>query len=145
MRILIVEDHPKLRANLVKLFRGAGYFVDQAIHGLEAMEKIQQQSFDLLILDMNLPIFNGTEVLQKLRSKENPIPILVLTSNNFPGDIVKVLDMGADDYLTKPFDIDQLFARVRAILRRNTAILPQQIVDIGVLKIDISYHEVFFE
>lgn len=119
MRILVVEDQQKLAKLLHRGLSNEGYQVDLAADGETAEIKARTGEFDLIILDILLPQKNGFEVLKTLRSEKNRTPVLVLTARTASEDIVKGLDAGADDYITKPFAFNELFARVRSLLRRG--------------------------
>lgn len=118
-RVLIVDDDPDLRAFLHSELSIEGYQCEVAATGQEALLQLRREGFDLVLLDWNLPDFNGVEVCQRLRDSHDRIPLLMLTAHDSVQDRVKALDAGADDYLTKPFSIAELLARVRAQLRRN--------------------------
>jgi len=117
MRILVVEDEPRLLSNLAKALREAGYAVDTADAGDDGLFKAQTNNYDALVLDVMLPRLDGWSVLEKLR-KEKQTPVLMLTARDSHKDRVRGLDTGADDYLVKPFDLSELLARVRALIRR---------------------------
>ena len=119
MRILIVEDDPVLADGLTRSLRGSDYAVDAAIDGGEADHVLSAQSYDLVILDLGLPTLDGYEVLRRLRRRGSKTPVLILTAFDRLDDRVKGLDLGADDYLTKPFDLPELEARARALIRRG--------------------------
>lgn len=119
MRILIVEDDPVLSDGLIRSLRGSDYAVDSATDGAEADQVLATHSFDLVILDLGLPKLEGYEVLRRLRRRGSKTPVLILTALDALADRVKGLDLGADDYLTKPFDLPELEARVRALIRRG--------------------------
>jgi len=119
MRILIVEDDPVLADGLTRSLRGSDYAVDSAIDGGEADHVLSTQSYDLVILDLGLPKLEGYEVLRRLRRRGSKTPVLILTAFDTLDDRVKGLDLGGDDYLTKPFDLPELEARVRALIRRG--------------------------
>ncbi|HLF38936.1 MAG TPA: response regulator [Burkholderiales bacterium] len=119
MRILIVEDDPVLADGLTRSLRGSDYAVDSAIDGGEADHVLSTQSYDLVILDLGLPKLEGYEVLRRLRRRGSKTPVLILTAFDTLDDRVKGLDLGADDYLTKPFDLPELEARLRALIRRG--------------------------
>lgn len=118
MRLLIVEDDPILQRSLAASLREEGYAVDTAGDGEEGLFKAEQTRYDGIVLDVMLPKLDGWEFLQRLRP-ENTTPILMLTALDSPPDRVKGLDRGADDYLPKPFDLDELLARIRALIRRT--------------------------
>jgi two-component system, OmpR family, response regulator len=119
MRILIAEDDQVLADGLLRSLRVAGYAVDQVSTGSEANAALASHSFDLLILDLGLPKVHGFEVLRKLRSGGSAVPVLILTAADSVDQRVKGLDLGADDYMAKPFSLQELEARVRALTRRG--------------------------
>lgn len=119
MRILIIEDDPSLADGLVRSLGQSGYAVDCATNGERANTMLQDEVYDLAILDLGLPKLDGTEVLRRLRQRGGKTPILVLTARDAVEDRVLGLDLGADDYMTKPFNLVELEARVRALIRRG--------------------------
>lgn len=119
MRVLIVEDDPVLADGLTRSLRQADYAVDCINDGGEADHVLATQSYDLVILDLGLPKLDGFEVLRRLRRRGAKVPVLMLTARDSLQDRVKGLDLGADDYLAKPFDLPELEARVRALVRRG--------------------------
>lgn len=119
MRILVAEDDTALAEGLVRSLRDAGYAVDCVRTGGEADSAIAASEFDLIILDLGLPKMSGLEVLRRLRSRSRETPVLILTAQDGVQDRVRGLDLGADDYLAKPFALEELKARVRAVLRRG--------------------------
>ncbi len=121
MRILIVEDDPLLSDGLLKSLRRNDFAVDVAHDGEEADHILTVQTYDLVILDLGLPRIDGFEVLRRLRRRGGTAPVLILTARDAVADRVKGLDLGADDYLTKPFELPELEARVRALIRRGQA------------------------
>lgn len=118
MRILLVEDDELLGDGLCTGLIQYGYAVDWLKDGLSADQALKTETFDLIVLDLGLPKLSGIQVLQNLRSRGITIPVLILTARESIADRVKGLDSGADDYLTKPFDLDELCARLRALQRR---------------------------
>ena len=118
MRILVVEDEPRLLRNLAKALRESGYAVDTAETGDAGLFKAETYNYDAVVLDIMLPRLDGWEVLARLR-KEKQTPVLMLTARDTPKDRVRGLDTGADDYLVKPFDLPELLARLRALIRRS--------------------------
>lgn len=119
MRLLLAEDDMVLRDGLTRSLRQAGYAVDSAKSGMDADHALAFQNYDLLILDLGLPKMDGLEVLRRLRAHDQTLPVLILTARDAVEDRVAGLDLGADDYLTKPFDLSELEARVRALVRRG--------------------------
>lgn len=119
MRLLVVEDHPILADGLIKALKSADYAVDHAADGDAAIHMLSSQPYDAAILDIGLPGVDGYEVLRRIRRKGSKIPVLMLTARDALDDRVKGLDLGADDYLTKPYDLPELEARVRALIRRG--------------------------
>lgn len=119
MRILIVEDDPVLTDGLLRSLRESDYAVDSADDGQKADNILTSQNYDLVVLDLGLPKLDGFEVLKRLRRRGSGVPVLVLTAKDALEDRVRGLDLGADDYLTKPFDLPEFEARVRALIRRG--------------------------
>ena len=119
MRILIAEDDQVLADGLLRALRGSGYAVDQVATGTEADAAVASHEFDLLILDLGLPKMGGLEVLRRLRARGSALPVLILTAADSEEQRVTGLDVGADDYMAKPFSLQELEARVRALTRRG--------------------------
>ncbi|NET57111.1 MAG: response regulator [Symploca sp. SIO2E6] len=124
MRILLVEDDELVAEMLVKNLINQNYAIDVAADGQTGWELVDTFTYDLILLDVNLPKLDGITLCRRLRSQELRIPILLLTAHNSSSDKVIGLDAGADDYVTKPFDVDELLARIRALLRRGSSALP---------------------
>lgn len=137
LRILLVEDNPVLAEGLVTLLRGSGYAVDLVGDGLSADLAISSETFDLVILDLNLPEMDGLEVLRNMRQRNNTAAVLILTARGSPEERVRGLDLGADDYLIKPFDIAEFEARVRVLLRRSAG-LRSSTVTFGHVTFDLN-------
>ena len=121
MRILIVEDDASLASGVSRILEAEGYAVDMTSRGEEAVEAAKRERFDLVILDIGLPGMDGFEALRRLRGAEHRVPVLVLTARDTVSDRVHGLDLGADDYMAKPFAMPELTARVRALIRRSRA------------------------
>jgi two-component system KDP operon response regulator KdpE len=137
-RILIADDEPQIRRALSVALRGHGYEVETAADGEEALARLASWSPDALVLDLVMPKRDGLEVLREVRTWSD-LPIIVLSARGQESDKVLALDQGADDYLTKPFGIDELLARLRAMLRRITA-TPNTPIQVGDVTIDIADH-----
>jgi DNA-binding response OmpR family regulator len=120
MRILVVEDERKIATFIQKGLKESGFVVDIVHRGDEALEIIEENHFDAVVLDIMLPGRDGLSVLRILRQRSNAVPVIILTARGEVSEKVEGLDLGADDYLAKPFSIDELTARVRALTRRNT-------------------------
>jgi two-component system response regulator MprA len=145
MRILVADDDPALRDALRRALRLEGYDVDVAAGGAEALETLAESRGgrpDLLVLDVAMPGVDGLEVARRLRSDGNRIPILMLTARDAVDDRVAGLDAGADDYVVKPFALEELFARVRALSRRSGASDGRSILRFADLTLDPATHEV---
>ena len=135
MRILVVEDDPLLAESLVRALQQQGYGVGHARRGQDADTALRTHHFDLLLLDIGLPDVDGFEVLRRLRARSDATPVLVVTAREAVDERVHGLDLGADNYLTKPFSLSELEARVRALLRRAKPALAARIV-VGGLTVD---------
>lgn len=140
--LLIVEDEAALRATLSDRLRGEGYVVDTAVDGHEAFEKVTNLPFDLVILDLMLPSRSGLDVCRDIRRAGMATPILILTARNETIDKVVGLKLGADDYVTKPFEAAELIARIEALLRRVPIHTGQGIHKFGSIQVDVKRAEV---
>ena len=120
MRLLLVEDDNLLGDAIRAGLTQEGYTIDWMKDGISAESALKTEHFDLVVLDLGLPRRSGLEVLKTLRSAGNPVPVLILTARDMVSDRVQGLDTGADDYFVKPFDMDELCARIRALLRRSS-------------------------
>lgn len=144
MRILLVEDDPLLGEGICSGLRRDNHVVDWTKTGEQALIATKNSSHDVVILDIGLPGISGLEVLKKARSNGYETPILILTAQNAPADLVTGLDTGADDYLTKPFEFDELCARLRALIRRTRGLTVQQIQHKNIV-IDSAAHTVHID
>ena len=122
MRILLVEDHPELARWVAKALTGSGFAVDVIADGADADQMLCTEDYALAILDLTLPGLDGLEVLRRLRGRKQTLPVLLLTARGDIAERVRGLNLGADDYLTKPFALEELEARIKALLRRGQAI-----------------------
>jgi DNA-binding response OmpR family regulator len=141
MRLLVVEDEKRMADLLRKGLQEEGYVVAIATNGPMAVEMAQASQFEVILLDIMLPGMDGFQVAQRLRRGGNRVPILMLTARDATPDIVQGLDLGADDYLTKPFSFDVLLARIRALIRRGPASHSVKL-RVGDLELDPGSHEV---
>lgn len=138
MRILVVEDEPRLATNIAQAMReGPGFAVDIASDGEEALLYCAGQHYDLILLDLMIPKLSGTKVLEQLRFHGDQTPVLALTAISDGKMIVTILNLGADDYLTKPFDLGELIARARALIRRSKG-ATHSILNFGTLSLDTT-------
>ncbi|HSG22784.1 MAG TPA: response regulator transcription factor [Azonexus sp.] len=141
MRILLVEDDPQLGDGLTIGLRQAGFAVDWLKDGNSADQALQSETFDFVVLDLGLPRLSGMEVLSRARSRGQNMPILILTARDATGEKVAGLDAGADDYLVKPIDLDELTARIRALTRRSAGRAEPLLIH-GDLALDPAAHTV---
>ncbi len=141
MRLLLVEDDPMIGATIERSLRAAGHAVDWARDGLAAAEALRGEPYDVVVLDLGLPGRAGLDVLRDLRGRGDRTPVLVATARDAVADRVAGLDAGADDYLVKPFDLDELAARIRAVQRRSGGRASPRLEHAG-LVLDPATHEV---
>jgi two-component system OmpR family response regulator len=140
MRLLVIEDEADLLASLARALREEGYAVDTAADGAEGLYKAESADYDAVVLDVMLPKLDGWGVLQKLR-KTKRTPVLMLTARDATRDRVRGLDSGADDYVAKPFDLPELFARLRALIRRSANKTTNRI-EIGDVAVDVAARKI---
>lgn len=142
MRVLIIEDERAMAALLKKGLEEENHTVTLVFDGRDGLEIAEHYEFDVLVLDLMLPGMSGFDVARRLRRNRNATPILILTARDAPAHIVRGLDLGADDYLTKPFSFEIFLARLRAIARRGAAPRPAYL-EVGDLRLDPAAHNVF--
>ena len=142
MRILIVEDDAMLAEAVSRALRQSAHMVQKAANGMEADRALSDNEYDLVLLDVGLPQLDGFEVLKRLRTRRSKVPVLMLTVHDAVEDRVAGLDLGADDYLTKPFELSELEARVRALIRRAHAAASSDLVH-GPLRLDTVGRRLF--
>ena len=144
MRILLVEDDLALGEGIRTALKPEGYTVDWLQDGVSALHALTHESFELVVLDLGLPRMDGLQLLKHLRAAANPLPVLVLTARDATADRIAGLDAGADDYLTKPFDVAELKARLRALLRRSFN-RPQPALEYRGISLDPVTQEVCYQ
>lgn len=135
MRLLVVEDHPSLARSIANGLRDAGYAVDLTFDGAEALHLASVNPYDGLVLDLMLPNVDGWEIIRQVRQKKASLPVLCISARDGVNDRVKALDMGADDYLVKPFSWDEFMARVRSVVRRGMG-QTSSVIKVGDLELD---------
>jgi DNA-binding response OmpR family regulator len=139
IRLLVIEDEARIASFIQNGLSEEGYVVDVAADGAAGLARARQGTYDLIVLDLMLPKMDGLQVLEALRDAGDAVPVLVLTARDSVDDKVEGLDLGADDYLTKPFAFDELLARVRALLRRDAA-SRSSVLEVGPLSLDLISH-----
>ena len=144
MRLLLVEDDPMIGESIVEGLRSENYAVDWVRDGRDAELALKTVDYDLMLLDLGLPGKQGMEVLLAARKRGADLPVLIITARDGTPARVAGLDAGADDYLVKPFDLDELLARIRALLRRRVN-RTRSVIEHGALTLDLASHEVTFE
>ncbi len=138
MRVLLVEDDPKLNHSLKYQLEKENFIVDSCSDGEEALFYIDQNIHDVILLDRMLPLLDGTEILTLMRRKNNSTPVILITALGTLNDKITGLDLGADDYLVKPFDFEELLARIRCVTRRSPMIQGDDILSLGDLTLHIG-------
>lgn len=144
MRILLVEDDDLLASGLLLALQRANYIVERVSDGHTAVRALDHNSFDLVVLDLGLPRLDGTEVLKAVRCRGNTVPVLILSARDATRDRILGLDLGADDYLVKPFELDELLARIRVLERRRSGV-PVNQLRFGMLLLDLATSTVFWK
>lgn len=142
MRVLVVEDDAMIGVAVQRGLRQEGYAVDWTQDGQAAFLALKDGKYDLVVLDLGLPRKSGLELLNEIRREKNLVPVLIITARDGVSDRVSGLDAGADDYLVKPFDLDELAARVRALLRRQSG-RANPVIEAGALRMDPATHKVW--
>src|SRR5215217_6632805 len=137
MRILVVDDEPAVRESLRRALQLEGYEIELAVDGAEALDSVHANGPDAMVLDVSMPRLDGLETCRRLRSEGNALPVLMLTARDEVADRVAGLDAGADDYVVKPFALEELLARLRALLRR-TGESAGEVLRFGDLELDPS-------
>ncbi|MBV9813351.1 MAG: response regulator, partial [Acetobacteraceae bacterium] len=144
MRVLLVEDDLTTARGVALMLRSSGAVIDQADTGEEAMELARHYEYDIVILDLMLPDVEGYDVVRRIRAARNSVPILILSGLSRPQAKVKALAIGADDFLTKPFDRDELTARLQAVMRRSKG-YSQPTLRVGNLQLNLDSREVLVD
>lgn len=143
--VLVVDDHHNVQTLLAEFLSGQGFEVTCASDGIEAFSVLEKQDIDLILLDIMMPSMDGYQFISKLR-KESSIPVIMITAKQQENDLIKGFDLGADDYITKPFRMRELLVRMRAVLRRASPRIPQEaILTAGKLVVDKNKHEVLLD
>tara|TARA_R110001599_G_scaffold164021_1_gene353379 strand:- start:123 stop:797 length:675 start_codon:yes stop_codon:yes gene_type:complete len=142
MRILIVEDEPKAADYLHQGLSESGYVVDKAANGVDGLHLVNQYDYDLVILDVNLPEIDGWDVLKYIRGRSGT-RVIMLTARGRLADKIKGLDLGADDYLVKPFEFPELLARIRTLLRRSEQMPVSSVLKVSDLELDPARHRAY--
>ncbi len=137
MRLLLIEDYLPLSRALERGLREAGYGVDTATDGERGLALAEAAAYDVIVLDLMLPSMDGSAVLERLRAAHNPAGVIILTARQGVADRIKGLDLGADDYVTKPFAFDELLARIRSVIRRRQG-QARTVISVGDLNVDTS-------
>ena len=146
MRLLLVEDDRALGQGIRVALGVEGYTLDWLQDGVAALHALRTESFDLLLLDLGLPRLDGLDLLQQLRAEQHDLPVLILTARDGTAERIAGLDAGADDYLVKPFDVEELKARVRALLRQAPVGETQEAaLQFGPLTVDLAYRRVLLD
>lgn len=140
MRILLVEDDRMIGEAVSIALKDASYAVDWVQNGVAASDVLKNNEHQVVVLDLGLPNRNGLEVLRRLRVRNNTVPVIIITARDSVDDRIKGLDLGADDYLIKPFDVNELLARLRAVVRRQAGQAAPQLTN-GIIRLDLASRE----
>jgi len=141
-QILVVDDEENIRDLLAETLRLVGFSTVTARGGVDAIQLVRNQDFDLILLDVNMPIMDGFETLRKIRAIKRDIPIIMITARADKPDVVTGLREGADDYITKPFNMEEVVMRINAVLRRTTQVDDSRLLECGPIKMDTEKYEV---
>ena len=146
MKLLLIEDHPKIRESIMNYFTEKSFLIESSFNGSEALEKIGSIHYDVIILDVNMPIMDGREFMKVIRKKWIKTPIIVLTSNSMLDDKLEMFSLWCDDYLTKPFELKELLVRVNVLSKRKGDIQDEEIyisIDSSIITINTAKHQVY--
>lgn len=144
-RILVIDDEENIRTLLCETLRLSGYLPTAAKSGTEAISLIRNQAFDLVLLDINMPIVDGFKVLEKIRDLKSDLPVIMLSARSDKIDVVSGLKQGADDYVSKPFSIEELITRIETVLRRVQPKWGSSLLQVGPITLNGETHEVYFD
>lgn len=142
MKILVVEDHPKIRQNIIKYLNLKWFRAEEAVHWEDAKQKIKSNDYDLIVLDINMPLLNWKEFTKFVRDSWNNIPIIALTSNSLLDDKLEMFSLWVDDYITKPFEFEELEARIKTVLKRKDKEIKNNL-KVRDIELDIDKHKVY--
>lgn len=138
MKVLLVEDDPELAQGVARFLRGQGDEIVQLADGMQADQLLQTDSFDFALIDVGLPGLGGYEIVRRIRNRGQGLPVILITARDALDDRIYGLDVGADDYLPKPFQLAELTARMRAVLRRGGRSEPRNVLSFGLLRLDLE-------
>ena len=138
MKVLLVEDDPELAQGVARFLRGQGDEIVQLADGMQADQLLQTDSFDFALIDVGLPGLGGYEIVRRIRNRGQGLPVILITARDALDDRIYGLDVGADDYLPKPFQLAELTARMRAVLRRGGRSEPRNVLSFGPLNLDLE-------
>lgn len=138
MKVLLVEDDPELAQGVARFLRGQGDEIVQLADGMQADQLLQTDSFDFALIDVGLPGLGGYEIVRRIRNRGQGLPVILITARDALDDRIYGLDVGADDYLPKPFQLAELTARMRAVLRRGGRSEPRNVLSFGALNLDLE-------
>ena len=145
VRVLVVDDEPGIASLLMETLRLAGFEAAIANTGIEALEDLKRSAFDLILLDVNLPIMDGFQILAQLRQRQPEIPIIMISARLDKKDVIEAFKLGADDYITKPFSIEEVVMRINAVMRRSNQSNSTETIVVGPIKLSLATYEVWFD